>query len=580
MTIILYNYVGDRNKVDKRGLLEATSLKATLEGNLNASTSIYHPVITIELPSTWDNTTSSFDVSKINYAYIPSFGRYYFIDDVTFISGKAFELSMNVDTLTSFVNDILDQTGMVERTTSTNMYSSKVYDDMRQMNYLDKVEYLKYTNVLGFQVSDLEPDNIRELICSQNPNDNHWYIDSALYQMEQEKFKRHIVIVYATSSASVSPLAINKAYVDTDDSKFVQTDVQQKVSTSFFGHCTGLTAIVCDIVVACCILQEVATLGSEALQSIVSVTAYPFDFDKLSNTADSMIQLGDGDEVVIAYSKSGSTEKGTTISNWQEYCGKDRVSFVSEFTITSKAIEYNDWGTEYWINKQSTFRLWIPYHKWIDLDYADLRGQYFSIVYTPNFLYNTCCVNVIGSGNGDSDRRLLYTSTCSIGTPLAYTTNNANSVKDANAQAIGSLTSSMVSATIMGVLGGITLASGNPMGLAMLGGATVTGTSSIINGIAKMSTVHYYSEAVASTPLTGNCTCIYPVIYKSSPDPVQTWQESAKTQGVPVKMIYKISDLATGSTYWISNVKFIASQGETESEVNDILTKLNNGVLL
>lgn len=60
--------------------------------------SILNPVVEIR-------TSNYNDIQNCNYAYIQSFGRYYFIDDMTWSIGT-WSISMHVDVLASFISDI------------------------------------------------------------------------------------------------------------------------------------------------------------------------------------------------------------------------------------------------------------------------------------------------------------------------------------------------------------------------------------------------------------------------------------------------------------------------------------------
>lgn len=58
-----------------------------------------------------------------NYAYIPEFQRYYFIDDIKPLTGSEVQLDMRVDVLESFKNSILSLNAIVEKQeTSGNKY--------------------------------------------------------------------------------------------------------------------------------------------------------------------------------------------------------------------------------------------------------------------------------------------------------------------------------------------------------------------------------------------------------------------------------------------------------------------------
>lgn len=115
MTITLYENQSEWNKIKKT--LNNLS-KIELTGTLKDATNIETPVITIE-------TTSG--VLDKNYAYIPDFGRYYFITDKQIITTNLVKLSLQVDVLMSFQNEILNTPCHIER--STEMYNKYINDN-------------------------------------------------------------------------------------------------------------------------------------------------------------------------------------------------------------------------------------------------------------------------------------------------------------------------------------------------------------------------------------------------------------------------------------------------------------------
>lgn len=57
-----------------------------------------------------------------NYAYIPEFGRYYFITSIQIQPNKIYKLYLECDVLESFKNDILASYGLVTRSTEGNRF--------------------------------------------------------------------------------------------------------------------------------------------------------------------------------------------------------------------------------------------------------------------------------------------------------------------------------------------------------------------------------------------------------------------------------------------------------------------------
>lgn len=101
MTITLYTTSSERNAVNK-SLSEIT----TLTGTLRDSSSIINPLITI---------SGDVSISHANYAYIPDFGRYYFIDGIESIRNGLWRFSMHVDVLYTYREQIKSNHAIIER---------------------------------------------------------------------------------------------------------------------------------------------------------------------------------------------------------------------------------------------------------------------------------------------------------------------------------------------------------------------------------------------------------------------------------------------------------------------------------
>ena len=85
-------------------------------GSLKDETSVTAPIVLMEI----ENPTG------YNYAYIPEFGRYYFIRDMTVVRTGLWRISMQVDVLESFRNYILGSNVILSDSESTGkeMYLS------------------------------------------------------------------------------------------------------------------------------------------------------------------------------------------------------------------------------------------------------------------------------------------------------------------------------------------------------------------------------------------------------------------------------------------------------------------------
>lgn len=93
MDLLLYEMKDDHNTINKK-LYDELSLPI----QLTAQVDVLSPILRLENGS-WLNNK--------NYAYIPAFNRYYFINRRSIINYNLIELYLEVDVLESFKGDIL-----------------------------------------------------------------------------------------------------------------------------------------------------------------------------------------------------------------------------------------------------------------------------------------------------------------------------------------------------------------------------------------------------------------------------------------------------------------------------------------
>lgn len=93
MDIVLYINTSERQAIHK-----TIGSPITLTGSLRGESSIINPSFVIEIGNP----------SGYNYCYIPSFGRYYFITNITSVRTDLWRIDCSVDVLMSFATDILN----------------------------------------------------------------------------------------------------------------------------------------------------------------------------------------------------------------------------------------------------------------------------------------------------------------------------------------------------------------------------------------------------------------------------------------------------------------------------------------
>lgn len=134
MVITLYNNLSERNVIDKT-LTNALSI----EGTLRESVSVTAPVITIQ---------GSIAIVGYNYCYIEDFYRYYFITNIQSIRNNLWALTLKVDVLMSFKNDIKNTPAIIDHTTDpkiTNYMDSDIWQSLVK----DKTDIINFPSGLS-----------------------------------------------------------------------------------------------------------------------------------------------------------------------------------------------------------------------------------------------------------------------------------------------------------------------------------------------------------------------------------------------------------------------------------------------
>ena len=148
MQINLFTYSGERHRINKTNFL---TNRFAMDGVLKSDTSVINPVIVIEKtnPAKYG----------YNYLYIPEFGRYYFIDDITQIRNNLWEISAHVDVLFSFMNDISQNKVILEK--AENQNDGNLY--LNDGSFV--TDSRKYNEVIPF-TTGLSLDGTYILICA------------------------------------------------------------------------------------------------------------------------------------------------------------------------------------------------------------------------------------------------------------------------------------------------------------------------------------------------------------------------------------------------------------------------------
>ena len=126
--IQLMNNTDELNKITKH-----PSSVITLEGTLRDEASIVDPVILVE----YDGA-----LTGVNYMYISTFHRYYFINDIVSVRNKLWRIHAHCDVLKTYSEGILGTPAVVAR--NENKYNLLLDDSMFKVESDPRLQICKF----------------------------------------------------------------------------------------------------------------------------------------------------------------------------------------------------------------------------------------------------------------------------------------------------------------------------------------------------------------------------------------------------------------------------------------------------
>ena len=111
MKIILYKSIADNRLLDKSSKI--TVIDTIDTAHIKNDTSIISPSIILSYKKIST-------LKKCNYLYIPSMGRYYYVNDIVLKQGGMYELKCHVDVLMTYKGDIRNITTLILRQENVN----------------------------------------------------------------------------------------------------------------------------------------------------------------------------------------------------------------------------------------------------------------------------------------------------------------------------------------------------------------------------------------------------------------------------------------------------------------------------
>ena len=111
MKIILYKSIADNRLLDKSSKI--TVIDTIDTAHIKDDTSIISPSIVLSYKKIST-------LRKCNYLYIPSMGRYYYVNDIVLKQGGMYELKCHIDVLMTYKGDIRNITTLILRQENVN----------------------------------------------------------------------------------------------------------------------------------------------------------------------------------------------------------------------------------------------------------------------------------------------------------------------------------------------------------------------------------------------------------------------------------------------------------------------------
>ena len=123
MDIHLYNTADDDNVLNKTLTDELIISDVKLKNPVN----INNPILSLSSKIIYDDG-QTYETKDYNYIYIPVFEKYYFIENITLQSNNINVLSLKVDVLKTYENEILNSDLYVEKEINHIIESDKTLE--------------------------------------------------------------------------------------------------------------------------------------------------------------------------------------------------------------------------------------------------------------------------------------------------------------------------------------------------------------------------------------------------------------------------------------------------------------------
>lgn len=404
MKILLYINSAETNRLDKTPFLQEVGV---LDGSLRAPTNIVNPDILVQLPTEPAGVLADADgeivtdsdgaeligetdaLKVFNYAYIPEFRRYYYLNNIRAEVTGVYTISLSSDPLMSFRANLLNLSALIAR--NEYDYNSKAEDSLMPFELSEDVSYWVPPSIapagalttfdasiegeFNFLLNALNKQNTGSAGRINPPPGTN------LPTIEGGSFSVYSSFCYALRWAGV--FEIGKAIIDDD------------------------------------------TLASY----VKSLIAFPFEIPNTFLSTYNSIHLGDNS---VSVGSANARHSKSLISPYIE---------VMRFTFP-EVTEYDGFSPF------SHYELFVPFLGYVELDARLLSGHDISVYYAPNYEDGSADAYIFDM----TTQSPVHVASCQLGIKLSFdSTNNREITNQRNAMILNGVIGAMASGLSVGV---------------------------------------------------------------------------------------------------------------------------------
>ena len=419
MEIYLYRYTGRYNKINKSsGFGDTIHIR---EGEFRDAVNIINPQIMFVYP---DN---SITLLQMNYVYIPSMGRYYFITNCELTRKNLVTLTLHVDVLYSHINVLKDLShGYIAR--NEYNYNALLPDERRIIKNIPIQSVTRLNNVTSGSMVNVEFN----YNLSSYSNITISYVDNSVTKAEY----KDLATGYVRSALFYDERVMN--YYD------MNTAIVSMLSV------TKLSYALSEI-------KDNSTLAG----FVGNITVYPFKITDIVSSSDYATRnFLIGNELI-----NDENGNAVTVSQLKHSLSKEIIikDFILNDNITVS--DFND------LNPYCKYELYIPFYGYYELNFNALRGHRLIVYYLTNFKNGNSTVYLCDYTD-TTKRNIIFSAPVQLGVKLGTTVENTKQVNDAKTQNNFNTSMSLISTILSGLIAGAGVVTGNP--LLMAGGLAGT----------------------------------------------------------------------------------------------------------